>query len=107
LKILQENSVKIPKILYENPEKFLGVTIASLILVGAPVSGASMNPARSLGPAVAANYWVSHWIYWVGPIVGALAGLILWLTMVKPTIFMEAMERETVDLPGEFEKLVW
>ena len=36
------------------------------------VSGACMNPARAFGPAVVANYWNYHWIYWVGPLCGAL-----------------------------------
>jgi len=36
------------------------------------VSGACLNPARVLGPAVLNNYWTHHWIYWVGPITGGL-----------------------------------
>uniref|UniRef100_A0A674DQB1 Aquaporin 8a, tandem duplicate 1 n=1 Tax=Salmo trutta TaxID=8032 RepID=A0A674DQB1_SALTR len=42
------------------------------ILAGGAVSGACMNPARAFGPAVVANYWSYHWIYWVGPMSGAL-----------------------------------
>lgn len=41
-----------------------------------PHTGASMNPARSLGPAIIANQWQNHWIYWIGPLLGAsCAGL--------------------------------
>ncbi|KAF3704629.1 Aquaporin-8 [Channa argus] len=36
------------------------------------MSGACMNPARAFGPALAANQWNHHWIYWIGPICGAL-----------------------------------
>jgi aquaporin Z len=49
----------------------IGSTIALDALFGGPVSGASMNPARSLGPALIAWSWHDQWIYVVAPIVGA------------------------------------
>ena len=35
------------------------------------LTGASLNPARSLGPAIFANVWSHHYIYWIGPLTGA------------------------------------
>jgi len=62
----------------------IGGMIFLLHLVGVPLTGASMNPARTLGPAIASGYWNFHWIYWVGPIVGAIiAGLIMQYVYVK------------------------
>jgi aquaporin NIP len=52
----------------------VGATISINALWGGPISGASMNPARSFGPALVAGHWASHWIYWLGPIIGALLG---------------------------------
>jgi aquaporin NIP len=52
----------------------IGATVALDILTGGPVTGASMNPARSLGPALASGTLGDLWIYLVGPTAGALAG---------------------------------
>ncbi len=57
----------------------LAIGLAVLVdhLVAVPITGASMNPARSFGPALVAGEWANHWIYWVGPLLGAaLAGLV-------------------------------
>lgn len=39
-----------------------------------PVSGGSMNPARTLGPAIASNYYDGLWVYFIGPVMGTLLG---------------------------------
>jgi len=55
----------------------VGGTLAILILLIGPLTGAGFNPARSLGPALASGYFSNIYVYVVGPAVGALlAGLI-------------------------------
>jgi len=51
----------------------IGGTVALEAIFGGPISGASMNPARSFGPALAGVVWGSQWIYWLGPAIGASA----------------------------------
>src|SRR6266852_4739280 len=54
----------------------IGLTVTMDILMGGPLTGAAMNPARAFGPALAANHWANHGVYWVGPLAGGfLAGL--------------------------------
>ena len=67
---------------------FAGLAIGGMIfllhLVGVPLTGASMNPARTFGPALISGFWEFHWIYWVGPIIGGIiAGLIMNYVFVK------------------------
>jgi len=53
----------------------IGLTVTLDILFGGPLTGAAMNPARVFGPALAANFWTGHAVYWIGPLVGgAVAG---------------------------------
>lgn len=52
----------------------VGLTVGFCALVGGPITGASMNPARSLGPALVGDLWRAHAIYWLAPITGMMAG---------------------------------
>lgn len=52
----------------------VGMTVLVDVFVAGPVSGASMNPARSLGPAVVMHIYTGFWVYIVGPFVGAILG---------------------------------
>ena len=56
----------------------IGLTIAADILVIGPLTGASMNPARSFGPAVVSKAWEGQVAYWIGPLVGAIVAAFLW-----------------------------
>ncbi|XP_059189476.1 aquaporin-4 [Centropristis striata] len=63
----------------ESPEPgnlAIGLAHTAGVLIGGRFSGASMNPARSLGPAIITGFWENHWVYWIGPVIGAiLAGV--------------------------------
>jgi aquaporin TIP len=58
----------------------LGIGLALMfdILVGGPLTGAAVNPARAFGPALISGQWVGHMVYWIGPIVGGILAALLW-----------------------------
>jgi MIP family channel proteins len=64
------------------PKGFYGLAIGSVlffdILMGGPLTGAAMNPARAFGPALVSGYWTNYLIYWIGPIVGAIVAALIY-----------------------------
>ena len=62
----------------------IGLVLLFDILVGGPLTGASMNPARSFGPALVSGQWLGHVVYWVGPIAGAIVAALLWQYLLMP-----------------------
>jgi aquaporin TIP len=57
---------------HPQPGLYIGFTVTLCAIAGGVITGASMNPARSFASALAANVWTHHWVYWLGPILGAL-----------------------------------
>ena len=57
---------------------WVGLTLLVMILVGGPITGAALNPARAFGPAMVSGVWTAQLAYWIGPIVGAIVAALLW-----------------------------
>ena len=56
----------------------IGLVLTFDILVGGVLTGASMNPARTFGPALVSGFWNNHLVYWIGPILGSVVAAMLY-----------------------------
>lgn len=81
-----------------------GLTVAVLATAVGPYTGCSMNPARSFAPALWNNQWSHHWVYWFGPIGGALIASFVYKTVfgvpdkVEEEPIPEAVALNSVDI---------
>ena len=62
---------------------FIGLTVALDILAGGPLTGAAMNPARYLGPALMGGGLKYFWLYWIGPLAGGAAAALLYHNVLE------------------------
>ncbi|HEY3543554.1 MAG TPA: aquaporin [Gaiellaceae bacterium] len=83
----------------------IGLTITMDVFLGGPLTGAAMNPARAFGPELIGNFWGEGWIYWLGPIIGALIAAFvydgLYLRPPRPTVVGTPESGVAEPRPGE------
>ncbi len=76
----------------------VGLVYTMDVLAGFPLTGAAINPARALGPALASGEWADHLVYWVGPVVGAVVAGLLY-----HYVFAENPMKDPAEDPMEVE----
>jgi len=64
----------------------IGLSVAACHLYAVPLTGASMNPARSLGPALITGNFRRHWVYWAGPFLGAFLAAIFYQAVLRARV---------------------
>jgi aquaporin TIP len=83
----------------------IGLTITIDVLMGGPLTGAAMNPARAFGPEIVGNFWGEGWIYYLGPALGAVVAAVgydyLYLRPVGPAVVGTVESGIDEPRPGE------
>jgi len=64
---------------------FIGLTVTLDILIGGPITGAAMNPARFIGPALLGGGLNNAWLYWAGPIAGGILASLCYKNFLEET----------------------
>ncbi|KAJ1410050.1 Major intrinsic protein [Sesbania bispinosa] len=82
----------------------VGATVMLNILIAGPATGGSMNPVRTLGPAIAANNYKGVWLYLIAPVLGALSGAGAYTVVKLPDEQSEAQAKAS-SAPGSFR--IW
>ena len=67
----------------------IGLAVAADVLMGGPLTGAAMNPARWFGPAVASGTYADWYVWWIGPLIGAAVAAVLYRLVLAETAYAE------------------
>jgi MIP family channel proteins len=79
----------------------IGLVLTFDILMGGALTGAAMNPARALGPAVASGEYSEWWVYWIGPIAGSvIAAFVYWFAFLEGREKMVRLPRTEKPIEG-------
>lgn len=78
----------------------VGLAVTINCLFAGPYSGAAMNPARAFGPAVVMNSWINHWVYWIGPLSGAILAGLVYTFVLKQKYPMVTLRDSMINLPN-------
>jgi MIP family channel proteins len=81
----------------------IGFTVFLSHVVCIPVTGCSINPTRSFGPAVVSGTWDDHWIWWAGPLVGSLIATVVWWVTKYLDDPDEKIQRRAPDTSGTYD----
>ncbi len=82
----------------------IGGTVGLDALFGGPITCASMNPARSFGPALASGTWSSFWVYVIGPLIGATIGVFAYQLVRGPKSLISTATQSTEGAAADGER---